>query len=89
MIKASVGGNVSNGNGFVVEHYDGTSFMTLFRATRPSNTYAKVEAVNAAWNTGGLYLGGYALWVDGSGRLRIKSGAPSSDTDGTIVGLQS
>jgi hypothetical protein len=36
-----------------------------------------------------LYLGGYALWVDSTGDLRIKSGAPTSDTDGTVVGAQS
>jgi hypothetical protein len=26
--------------------------------------------------------------VDGLGRLRIKAGTPSSDTDGTVVGTQ-
>jgi hypothetical protein len=36
-----------------------------------------------------LNLGGYRLWVDSSGRLRIKNGAPTSDTDGTVVGTQS
>lgn len=34
-------------------------------------------------------LGSYRLWVDASGKLRIKSSAPTSDTDGTIVGTQS
>ena len=34
-------------------------------------------------------LGAYRLWVDGSGRLRIKNSAPTSDTDGTVVGTQS
>jgi hypothetical protein len=33
-------------------------------------------------------LGNYRIWVDGSGRLRIKSGAPTSDGDGSIVGTQ-
>lgn len=42
----------------------------------------------SGWKTP-LYLGAYALWVDGGGKLRIKSGAPTSDTDGVIVGLQS
>lgn len=36
-----------------------------------------------------LWMGGFALWIDGSGRLRIMSGAPASDGDGTIVGTQS
>lgn len=35
-----------------------------------------------------LKLGGYYIWVDATGRLRIKSGAPTSDTDGVVVGTQ-
>lgn len=42
----------------------------------------------AAWNSQHLILGTYHLWVDTSGNLRIKNGAPSSDTDGTVVGAQ-
>jgi len=42
-----------------------------------------------AWNSGQLLrLGPYRFWVDSSGRLRIKNGDPSSDTDGTVVGAQ-
>lgn len=35
-----------------------------------------------------LLLGGYQIWVDSQGKLRIKNGAPTSDTDGTVVGTQ-
>jgi hypothetical protein len=42
-----------------------------------------------AWNTGPMRLGSHYLWVDSTGDLRIKSSAPSSDTDGTVVGSQS
>lgn len=35
-----------------------------------------------------LRLGTYYLWVDGTGRLRIKSSRPTSATDGTVVGTQ-
>lgn len=45
--------------------------------------------VDGTWNGGMLRLGAYYLWVDSSGDLRIKSSAPSSDTDGTVVGTQS
>lgn len=48
-----------------------------------------VMAGGSSWTTGHMRLGAYHLWVDSSGRLRIKSSAPSSDTDGTIVGTQS
>lgn len=47
-----------------------------------------LRAEGGAWNNGKLLLGSYRIWVDSSGRLRIKSGDPSSDTDGTIVGAQ-
>lgn len=35
-----------------------------------------------------MVIGGYFLWVDSTGDLRIKLGAPTSDTDGTVVGTQ-
>lgn len=35
-----------------------------------------------------LRMGVFHLWVAADGKLRIKSGAPTSDTDGTIVGTQ-
>jgi hypothetical protein len=37
---------------------------------------------------GRLKLGNYNLWVDAAGKLRIKSGNPTGDTDGVIVGAQ-
>lgn len=40
-------------------------------------------------HTGGwLRIGTYRLWVDSTGDLRIKNGAPASDLDGTVVGTQ-
>jgi hypothetical protein len=48
-----------------------------------------IKADNGAWNGGHFIMGSYHLWVDSSGRLRIKSSAPTSDTDGTVVGTQS
>lgn len=42
-----------------------------------------------AFDTGHLRLGGYHLWVDSTGDLRIKSSAPTTDTDGAVVGSQS
>lgn len=40
------------------------------------------------WDAGHVLIGGYHLWVDSLGKLRIKSGSPASDTDGVIVGTQ-
>jgi len=41
---------------------------------------------------GGTYplrLGVYYIWIDSTGDARIKSSAPTSDTDGSIIGTQS
>lgn len=41
----------------------------------------------SAWNLQPhLELGAYQFWVDAAGGLRIKVGAPTSDTDGTALG---
>lgn len=36
-----------------------------------------------------MAMGGDTIWVDAAGKLRIKSGQPTGDTDGTVVGTQS
>jgi hypothetical protein len=60
------------------------------RLTDGSNTvYGNMTFVGGGWNTAHMILGAYHLWVDSTGDLRIKSGAPTSDTDGTVVGTQS
>lgn len=42
----------------------------------------------STWSDFPLTLGNYFFWVDATGNFRIKSGAPTSDTDGTVVGTQ-
>jgi len=44
---------------------------------------------NGTWDVNPFRLGAHWLWVDTSFRLRIKtSTAPTSDTDGVVVGTQ-
>lgn len=56
------------------------------------DTSSSVATGGSAWNQvsagAPLALGTYQLWVDAAGRLRMKAGAPTSDTDGVIVGTQ-
>lgn len=41
-----------------------------------------------SWDSDDLMrLGGYRLWIDGEGRLRIKNGTPTADNDGQPVGI--
>jgi hypothetical protein len=70
----------------------GSSSDTILRRTAadvatmgPGDSFG----LDGTWNGGTLRMGAYYLWVDTSGRLRIKSGAPTSETDGTVVGTQS
>jgi len=52
------------------------------------NVTVQDTAGNSGWNTAHLKLGIYHLWVDASGRLRIKNSVPLNDTDGVSVGSQ-
>ena len=51
-------------------------------------TLGSLVTGTSAWNTGHLILGTFHLWIDATGDLRIKNGAPSSATDGVVVGTQ-
>jgi hypothetical protein len=64
---------------------------TVTKATYKSST---IQSQYYAFATGdrtyteAIAFGSQFLWVDSTGDLRIKSGAPTSDTDGTVVGTQ-
>ena len=47
-----------------------------------------LQLVASNWNYNPLRLGAYYLWVDATGVLRIKNGAPTFAADGTVVGTQ-
>ena len=58
-------------------------------ALRARTSTRDVELRDNAYNLNRLKLGDNYLWVDSTGKLRIKASAPTSDTDGTVVGTQS
>lgn len=47
-----------------------------------------LEIDGGGYNTPHLVLGNYHIWVDSNGKLRIKNGVPTTDTDGQIIGTQ-
>ena len=49
--------------------------------------FSKVNTGDA-WNGDHTIMGTYHLWIDAAGKLRVKDGRPTSDTDGTKVGTQ-
>jgi hypothetical protein len=72
---------------------DGTAVtpdVNLYRAAADLLSMGTGDSLrlDGTWNGGKVQLGNYRLWVDATGVLRIKNGAPTSDTDGTVVGTQ-
>ncbi|MEZ5720475.1 MAG: glycosyl hydrolase family 28-related protein [Paracoccaceae bacterium] len=58
--------------------------------TDGANTLYGTQTVQGgSWDQAHLVLGSNHLWIDATGKLRIKASAPTSDTDGTVVGAQS
>jgi len=67
-----------------------TELQIKARLTTSCDTDVGAFGTNTALN-GDSYMKiwAYYIWVDATGDLRIKSTAPTTDTDGTIVGTQS
>ncbi|MDF2724100.1 MAG: hypothetical protein K0Q59_3775 [Paenibacillus sp.] len=48
-------------------------------------TFSGNVTIGGAWNGPHLIMGAYHLWIDATGALRMKNGAPASDLDGSPV----
>lgn len=44
--------------------------------------------IGEGWAQSHLIMGNYHLWINAYGKLMIKAGFPTSDTDGTVIGTQ-
>ena len=60
----------------------------FYEARQPVNFGHLRTRGSGAWNGPHLVMGAYHIWIDGAGRLQLKSGTPTSATDGTIIGTQ-
>lgn len=80
-----------NNTSYVVKALRDSDDFDVFHVDTTGQLFAarKLESGQSEWNYSPLVLGDYTFWVDALGRLRIKNGTPTSDTDGTIVGTQS
>lgn len=91
-VSAGLGGKIATafddadngGSGVIQCLFPGNSVRPL----KLNRDGGAVQLSTGAWDTGPTRLGAYYLWVDASGRLRIKNSAPASDGDGTVVGAQ-
>lgn len=59
--------------------------LSLMAATG-QNILVGDSGLASDWQDGHIVLGNRHIWVDAIGDVRIKSGAPTFDTDGTVVG---
>lgn len=69
------------GTMFIVD----ASFLIAIQRLAVNSSYATEQAPAILEAQQMLKLGGYYLWIDGSGNLRKKNGKPSGRTDGTII----
>jgi Pectate lyase superfamily protein len=60
----------------------------VYEARQPVNFGHVRTRGSGGWDAPHLVIGVYHLWIDMGGRLRIKSGVPTFDADGAIVGTQ-
>lgn len=78
VLEANIDGDLVISKGV----HDGT-LTEIARITNGGNI-----KLDGAYNTSHFELGTSHIWIDSFGKLRIKSGAPTSDTDGIIIGTQ-
>lgn len=70
-------------------YFGGNSSMQLITEGVGNNVVISDLSGNSNYAIGHLVLGSYHIWVEAAtGKLRIKSSAPTSDSDGVVVGTQ-
>lgn len=80
----------------IFENLTATAAVFLFTSGKENHTIlnSTLNGVYYSFGTGVrdyincLKFGSYSLWVSSTGKLYIKNGVPTSDTDGTVVGTQ-
>jgi parallel beta-helix repeat protein len=82
-VNNDVAGNVTLANG------GGKVGIGIPIPTEKLEVNGNIKSGNGTWNGGHLIMGTYHFWIDTNGKLRTKNGAPTSATDGAIVGSQS
>lgn len=102
-VNCSVGGGSFTGDRLATsctqcrfENFTATAAVFLFSSGQENHVIVN-STLNSSYYGYGVGIrahtmaqrfGDYYLWVDSTGDLRIKSSAPTTDTDGTVVGTQ-
>jgi len=74
--------------------YGGTQegdYMTFYPdgAEYQIEMHETIKLTSGTWNTNHIIIGTSHIWVDATGDVRIKVGAPANDLDGAVLGSQS
>jgi hypothetical protein len=72
------------GDGTVAQDVGFVRYAPNVGAMAPGDNFK----VDGSWNGGHLQMGGWHLWVDAAGKLRILGSAPTGDLVGTVIGSQ-
>lgn len=65
--------------------YTSSTLVQMSSRYSGTNFTEDLKVSNHSYNLNRLILGNNYIWVDRTGKLRIKNGEPTSDTDGAIV----
>lgn len=92
---ASLSGEWADGGTYITPVDGITKEVVVGKNSAPTDPGAIMEVANGHLQVGSTYngphlvMGTYHFWVDSTGKLRVKNGAPTTDTQGVIVGAQS
>jgi hypothetical protein len=95
VLKVNCGVAVQAGSPVTTNRLKAVAGTDLLLRSSNNVTAAKIrdadgifQVTSSAWDGEHLMIGSYHFWVDSTGVFRIKATAPTSDTDGTVVGAQ-
>lgn len=67
--------------------YNAISQISANSGNNPSDK-SFLASTSSSYTDLPLKIGSYSIWISNAGKLMIKNGTPSTDTDGTVVGTQ-
>jgi Pectate lyase superfamily protein len=76
-----------NVSGTTTTKFISNSSFSYIRQAGKQPKLSSVQTISSGFADNSFVLGNNHLWVDTTGKLRIKNGQPTSDIDGTLVGL--
>jgi hypothetical protein len=76
-----------NVSGTLAPKFVSNSTFSYIRQSGKQAKLSSVQTVASGFSDNSFVLG-TNLWVDSTGKLRIKNGQPTNDTDGAVVGSQ-